>query len=291
MSSDGGALTAKAPVPAVPQRPAGRPPAAFTRLPRLRSGLAEIASMIVLLALALRATFKRPISWRADFIEQCSILLKRCTAPLALAVMAFGFGTIGTQAGQIFSALGATDRLGQTFVTGSVRELAGWATAMIIAGVGGTAIAADLGARKIREEIDALQVLGVDPLRQLVVPRLLALTVMTPLLFLVAVFFCTLSGVLVVLTQYDVTLAAFAATFTANFSSPELIGALLKSCTFGVIIAIVCCYKGLHAKGGAQGVGRAVNQAVVMSFVTLWIFNYAFTSVLLAAFPEMQGLR
>ena len=288
MSSGSGALSADVP------RPAGLPGKAQPRpmpLPRVRGLLGEIASMVRFFAVVCRAAVTRPINWPAEFVEQSWILVRRCTAPLALAVMAFGFGTIGTQAGQIFAALGATDRLGQTFVTGSVRELGGWATAMIVAGVGGTAICADLGARKVREELDALAVVGVNPIRALVVPRMLALIVITPLLFMVAVFFCTLSGVLVALTQYDITLSAFAATFTANFSTPELLGAVIKSCTFGVIIGTVCCYKGLTCSGGAQGVGRAVNQAVVISFVVLWIFNYAFTSVLLAGFPAMQGLR
>ncbi|HEX6388009.1 MAG TPA: ABC transporter permease, partial [Solirubrobacteraceae bacterium] len=154
----------------------------------------------------------------------------------------------------------------------------------------GTAVCADLGARKVREELDALQVLGVRTTR-LVVPWALALMIATPLLLLIAVASCLLSGAAAVLLLYDTTLGAFAATFKANFAPVELLASLVKTAIFGVIIAIVCCYKGINASGGPQGVGRAVNQAVVISFAALWIVNYAVTSLVLATFPELQGLR
>jgi phospholipid/cholesterol/gamma-HCH transport system permease protein len=210
---------------------------------------------------------------------------------LILAVFAFGFGTIGVEAGGVFQSLGAVDRAGGIFVTAAVREVATWATAMVVAGVGGTAICADLGARKIREELDALLVLGVNPVRQLVLPRLLALALITPLLNLIAILFITLAGIGVMDVLFNVQPVSFAATFAANFAPIELFASVVKTMIFGVIIAVVCCYKGLNASGGAQGVGRAVNQAVVISFAALWIFNYAFTSVLLAQFPALQGLR
>lgn len=247
--------------------------------------------MALLLAMTVRAALRRPIQWKGAVVDESLTLVRRCTLPLGLSVFAFGFGTIGVQAGLVFNALGAIDRTGGIYVTGSVRELAGWATAMVVAGVGGTAICADLGARKIREELDALSVLGVDPMRALVVPRVLALALMTPLLNMVGVLFCTLSGVLATMVLYDVAVASFFATFAANFTVAELLGAVLKTFFFGLIIGVVCCYKGLNTKGGPEGVGRAVNEAVVLAFAALWIFNYAFTSVLLASYPALQGLR
>jgi phospholipid/cholesterol/gamma-HCH transport system permease protein len=247
--------------------------------------------MVMMAGLALRLAFRRPIRWRANFVDESYLLLTRCTPPLMLAVFAFGFGTIGVEAGGVFQALGAVDRAGGIFVTAAVREVATWATAMVVAGVGGTAICADLGARKIREELDALLVLGVNPVKELVLPRLLALALITPLLNLVAILFITLAGIGVMALLFSVTPASFEATFAANFAPVELLGSVIKTVIFGVIIAVVCCYKGLNASGGSQGVGRAVNQAVVISFAALWIFNYAFTSVLLAQFPALQGLR
>jgi phospholipid/cholesterol/gamma-HCH transport system permease protein len=271
--------------------PAPRRPVKLRLPPAVEGVLAETGGMVVLAITGLKLALRRPVKWGGDFVDECYLLVTRCSLPLVLAVFAFGFGTIGVEAGGVFQALGATDRAGGIFVTAAVREVATWATAMVVAGVGGTAICADLGARKIREELDAMLVLGINPVKQLVVPRMLALIVITPLLNLVAILFITLAGILVMGMLFNVAPASFEATFAANFIPAELFASVLKTVIFGVIIGSVCCYKGLNASGGAQGVGKAVNQAVVISFAALWIFNYAYTSVLLAQFPALSGLR
>src|SRR4051812_656512 len=253
--------------------------------------LVDIEGMLVLTARTIRALGRRPITWPRDFVEEAWILIRRCTVPLALSTFAFGFGAPGIQGGNIDADLGTIDRLGVNFVTASVREFSPWITGMVLAGVGGTAICADLGARKIREELDAMRVIGVDPIRALVLPRFLALGVVTSLMNLIGVAFAALAGVLATTAVFSAPSAGFFATFTNNFALPELFGSVLKTTCFGFIIAVVCCYKGLSAKGGPEGVGRAVNQAVVVAFSTIWVFNYAFTSVLLAAYPVMLGLR
>ena len=154
----------------------------------------------------------------------------------------------------------------------------------------GTAITADLGARKIREELDALQVLGVDPIKNLVVPRFLALMLVTGLLDVYALIFGIFGGVLAELV-YHQNLSGFWATFFANASVTDLWGSVVKTTIFGAIIAIVCCYKGMTASGGAAGVGRAVNEAVVIAFSGIWAFNYVFTQTLLATHPEILVIR
>src|ERR687892_144038 len=151
-------------------------------------------------------------------------------------------------------------------------------------------IAADLGARKIREELDALQVLGVDPVKNLVVPRFLALMLITGLLDIYALIFGIFGGVLAEII-YHQDLAGFWATFFANASVTDLWGSVVKTTIFGAIIAIVCCYKGMTASGGAAGVGRAVNEAVVIAFSGIWAFNYVFTQTLLATHPEILVIR
>ena len=136
---------------------------------------------------------------------------------------------------------------------------------MVVAGVAGTAITADLGARKIREELDALQVLGVDPIKNLVVPRVLALMVATALLDIFALVFGIAGGIITMLL-YNQPLGGFIATLFSNASITDLWGSVLMCSIFGATIAVVCAYKGMSASGGAAGVGRAVNQAVVISF-------------------------
>ncbi len=268
-----------------------RPQFRFGLTQRIEDVLTETGGMVLLAITAFRLAFRRPVRWGGDFVDEAYLLVVRCSLPLALAVFAFGFGTIGVEAGGVFQTLGAADRAGGIFVTAAVREVATWATAMVVAGVGGTAICADLGARKIREELDALQVLGINPTKQLVLPRMLALIVVTPILNLLAILFITLAGILVMTLLFNESPASFEATFAANFVPVELYASVIKTVIFGVIIGAVCCYKGLNASGGPQGVGKAVNQAVVIAFAALWIFNYAYTSVLLAQFPALQGLR
>ena len=133
-------------------------------------------------------------------------------------------------------------------------------------GVAGTAITADLGARKVREELDALQVLGVDPVKNLVVPRFLALMIVTGLFDVFTIIFGITGGVLASLV-YSEPLGPFFSTFFQQSSLTDLWASVVKCVIFGAITAIVCCYKGMTASGGAEGVGRAVNQAVVIAFI------------------------
>ena len=172
----------------------------------------------------------------------------------------------------------------------AVREIGPLITSIVLAGVAGTAITADLGARKVREELDALQVLGVDPVKNLVVPRFLALMVVTGLFDIYALLFGIFGGILAAVLKGQ-PLGPFWATLFANASTTDLWGSVLKTTIFGAIIAIVCCYKGMSASGGAEGVGRAVNEAVVISFLGIGAFNYVFTQTLLATHPQILVIK
>jgi phospholipid/cholesterol/gamma-HCH transport system permease protein len=211
----------------------------------------QVGNMMILTGKTITATVRPPFPYGGEFISQFIFALQLCWFPMLISTVAFGFGAPGLQAANFASLFGALDRLGGFFVLASIREFAPFVTAVVVAGVAGTAITADLGARKIREELDALQVLGVDPIKNLVVPR-------------------------------------FFATLLTNASVTELWGSILKTTLFGAIIAIVCSYKGMNASGGAAGVGRAVNEAVVIAFLGVFAFNYVFTQTLLATHPELQ---
>ena len=215
--------------------------------------------------------------------------LKLCWFPLLVTTIAFGYAVPGLQAGNFLTLFGALDRLGGFFVLASIREFAPFVDAIIMAGVAGTAITADLGARKIREELDALQVLGVDPIKNLVVPRFLALMILTALFDIYALIFGIAGGILASLS-FHAPIGPFFVTLFNNAQTTDLWGSVLKTTCFGAIIAIVCCYKGMTASGGAEGVGRAVNEAVVIAFLGIFAFNYAFTQTLLATHPEITSI-
>jgi len=244
--------------------------------------------------LALRATAalaRPPFRWRNEAIDQCVFVLRRCLIPLLVSTFALGFGAPGLQAGNFLNMLGSVDRLGAFFVINAVREIAPFLTGLIVAGVAGTAICADLGARRVREEIDALETLALDPLRALVAPRFFALGVMTPFLLMAGIIGATFGGYAAAVFSLGETSAGFFATFSSNFATPDLWGALAKTVLFGFFTAAVACHLGLTVSGGPAGVGRAVNRMVVVAYLGIWVMNYIVTSYVLGAFPEIQVLR
>jgi phospholipid/cholesterol/gamma-HCH transport system permease protein len=252
--------------------------------------MSDIGDMGILVGRTIVSAVRPPYTYGNEFVYQFLFALRVCWFPMILASVAFSYGPAGVQAAGFLNLFGALDRLGGLFILAVVREFAPLVCAIVMAGVAGTAITADLGARKIREELDALQVLGIDPIKNLVVPRFLALMLATGLFDIYAVIFGTFGGVLVTLTN-KAPLGPFFATYFTNATTTELWGSLVKTLCFGAIIAIVCCYKGLTAKGGSEGVGRAVNQAVVIAFIGIGAFNYVFTQTLLATHPELSAVR
>src|SRR5919201_28228 len=224
----------------------------------------QVGDMMILTGKTIVSAIRPPYPYGGEFMSQFLFALKLCWFPLLISTVAFGYGAPGVQAANFLTLFGALDRLGGFFVLASIREFAPWVDAMIVAGVAGTAITADLGARKIREELDALQVLGVDPVKNLVVPRFLALMLITGLLDVYALLFGLAGGLVANFVNHQPA-GPFFANLLSNADIPDLWGSFLKCTLFGAIIAIVCCYKGMTASGGAAGVGRAVNQAVVIA--------------------------
>jgi phospholipid/cholesterol/gamma-HCH transport system permease protein len=256
----------------------------------LRGFVETIGAMGLLLRRTTVSALTPPYDYGPELVDQFLFALRLGWFPMIVASLAFTYGPAGIEVGNFLNLLGAMDRLGGIFVIIVMREFAPLVCAIVMAGVAGTAMTADLGARKIREELDALQVLGVDPVKSLVVPRFLSLMLLTPLFSIYALLFGTLGGVLVTISNHA-QIGAFFSTFFAQASVAEFEAMLVKSTIFGAMIAIVCCYKGLTASGGAEGVGRAVNQAVVIAFIGIGAIDYAFTQTLLATHPALNTPR
>jgi phospholipid/cholesterol/gamma-HCH transport system permease protein len=279
-----------APPTAPPEEEEGRRPIPNPFKP-LERGLAQTGEMLWLFLVVVKTAVLHPRGYWGDVRDQMYSILRLCWVPMVISTFCFGFGAPGLQALNFFSIFGIPERLGSFFIMASVREFAPWINAMVVAGVVGTAITADLGARRIREELDAMEVLGVDPIRTLVLPRIVALFFMTGLLDIVALLFGTLGGFVAAVGVGGATPAAFMDNFFDNATLPDLVGSVGKTALFGLIIGVVCCYKGFRAEGGPAGVGRAVNQAVVIAFAGIWIFNYVFTTILLGVNPGMQVFK
>jgi phospholipid/cholesterol/gamma-HCH transport system permease protein len=250
----------------------------------------EIGDMMMLSGRTIVSALRPPYPYGGELVYQFLFTLRLCWFPLMVSTVALSYGALGTQGIDFLNIVGATDRIGQLYMVLSVREIGPNIDSIVLAGVAGTAITADLGARKVREELDALQVLGVDPVKNLVVPRFLALMLVTGLFDIFAVLFSIFGGVLASLTN-KIPLGQFWTMLFSNAFTADLWGSVLKTTIYGAIIAIVCCYKGMTASGGAEGVGRAVNQAVVISFLAMGAFNTIFTQTLLATHPQIVTIR
>jgi phospholipid/cholesterol/gamma-HCH transport system permease protein len=255
-----------------------------------RGVLEEFGDVLILTGKTVLAAIRPPYPYGGEFVSQFLFALKLCWAPLLLTSMVIAYAAPGLQAANFLVLFGALDRMGGFFVLAVIREFAPIVCAIVVAGVAGTAITADLGARKIREELDALQVLGVDPVKNLVVPRFLALMLVTGLFDVFAIVSGVAGGIVATLVS-GAQLGPFWATFFSNATTTDLWGSVLKCTLFGAITAVICCYKGMTASGGAAGVGRAVNQAVVMTFMIIGAFNYVFTQTLLATHPDINVFR
>jgi phospholipid/cholesterol/gamma-HCH transport system permease protein len=255
-----------------------------------RHVLEEFGDMMILTGRTVWSALRPPYPYGGELVNQFLFALRVVWLPLLISTVALNYGAPGLQAGNFLTLLGALDRLGGFFVLAAIREIGPLLTATVVAGAAGTAITADLGARKVREELDALQVLGVDPVKNLVVPRFLALMIVTGLFDIYALLFGIFGGIMAAVA-FGQPLGPFWGTLFANASTVDLWGSVLKTTINGAIIAIVCCYKGMSASGGAEGVGRAVNEAVVICLLAFGAFNYVFTQTLLATHPNILVIK
>ncbi len=242
----------------------------------------EIAVMVVEV---VKRMFTTRFQFR-EFVEQAWFITSVTLMPTILVSIPFG-AVISLQVGNLTGQLGAQSFAGATAVLAVVREAAPIAAALIIAGAAGSAICSDMGARKIREEIDAMEVLGVDPLERLVVPRVLA-TMFVALMIIGIVIGAGIGGgyFFTVIVQGN-SAGAFLSSFTALATISDLYIAIIKAVIFGAMAAIIGAYKGLNAGGGPSGVGRAVNESVIIAFMLLFFMNAVITAIYFQVVPPV----
>ncbi len=220
----------------------------------------------------------------AETIEQAWFIASVTILPTALvsipfgAVIALQIGNLSPRSARILHRLRR--------VLAILREAAPIVCALLISGRGGSAICADLGSRTIREEIDAMEVLGISPVERLVVPRVIACMVVAFLLNgLVSVVGVIGGYVFNVLLQHG-TPGAYVQSFTALAQLPDIYVGEVKALLFGAVAALVASYKGLNPKGGPKGVGDAVNQSVIISFMLCFVINFVVTEIYFSVIPQ-----
>lgn len=220
----------------------------------------------------------------AEFVRQAWFITKVVLVPTLLVAVPFGV-IVSVQVGSLAQQIGATSFMGAANGLGVIRQGAPMVCALLLAGAVGSAITADLGARKIRDEIDAMEVMGLNVVQRMVSPRLAAVLIIAPLLCGVVAMVGLLTGYVFSIVVLNTTPGSYLGTF-ASFAQPaDLLLALIKSIMFGGIVAVVAAQKGLTASGGPKGVANAVNAAVVITVVLLFAVNVVVTQIYAILFP------
>jgi phospholipid/cholesterol/gamma-HCH transport system permease protein len=221
--------------------------------------------------------FKPPFAWR-EFLLQSWFVARVSLVPTMMLSIPFTVLTVFIL-NILLVEIGAADASGTGAALGAVTQIGPVVTVLVVAGAGATAMCADLGARTIREELDALRVMGIDPIQALVVPRVLAATLVALLLSSVVTLIGLTGGFIFSVFIQHVTPGAFAAGLTLLVGLPEVITSVVKAALFGFAASLIACYKGTHVGGGPAGVGNAVNETVVFSFMALFFINVITTAV------------
>jgi phospholipid/cholesterol/gamma-HCH transport system permease protein len=213
---------------------------------------------------------------------------------MSLAVVAItGFTTGFVLAAQSFFQLGDT---GMDSITGvlvaksMITELGPVLTAFMITGRVGASMCAELATMKVTEQIDALRSMSINPYAYLVAPRFIAGVVMNPLLSLFSMLMGIFGGYLIAVYHFNLPPTSYFRPIQIQISEFDLFTGLIKSFVFGIIFVSVCCYKGIHAKGGAAGVGKSTTQSVVTSYVAILITDFFLTIFINLIYTKIHRL-
>ena len=221
------------------------------------------------------------IEWRQTLVQMLRIGLE--SLPVS-AMTAFFTGMV------LALQSGATSKhffneplfVGTVVAFSMVMELSPVMTSLVVAGRAGAAIAAELGTMKVTEQIDALYTLGTDPIRYLVIPRVIAFFLVLPILTIFSDFTGIIGGYVVASIKLRVPANVYWHDIVDNMRVRHFVHGYVKGYVFALVISFICCYKGVTTRGGAEGVGRSTTTAVVLSMVSVLILDYFVTAVLVA---------
>ncbi len=220
---------------------------------------------------------QRPFAWR-EFLLQSWFVARVSIMPTIMLSIPFTVLAV-FEINILLVEFGAADFSGAGAAFGAVTQIGPLVTVLVVAGAGATAMCADLGARTIREELDAMRVLGINPIQALVVPRVLAATFVALLLNSVVAVVGIVGGFFFSVFVQHVTPGSYVAGMTVITGTPEVIISAVKAALFGLTAALIACYKGISVGHGPAAVGTAVNETVVFSFVALFVINLLATTV------------
>ncbi len=179
-----------------------------------------------------------------------------------------------------FRMFSAESLVGSTVALGMTRELGPVLTSLMVTARAGSAMAAELGTMRVTEQIDALSVMAANPVKHLIVPRVIAGVIMVPVLTIVSDFMGILGGYFVGVVLLNINSGIFVKNITRYVELDDIYNGLIKATVFGLILSLVGCYKGFNTSGGAEGVGKATTEAVVLASITILVSDYFLTAIM-----------
>jgi phospholipid/cholesterol/gamma-HCH transport system permease protein len=240
--------------------------------------LQDVGGVSIMLGAVFANLKELPRTWRQTLLQMHEIGIG--SIPLVIVTSVFVGAVAAVQAAYQFQDYVPMIFLGTVVGKSVILELGPVLTALVVGGRVSASIAAELGTMKVTEQIDAMEILAIDPMRYLVMPRVVASVVMLPVLTIISDLLAILGGMLVANASIGVDTATFTQGLRMFFYVDDVISGILKAAAFGMIIGLLGCYNGFRTYGGAQGVGRSTMQAVVTSCICILITNYFLASVL-----------
>ena len=247
-----------------------------------KAGLLEVQEYMRMVGRAGRALVTRPFYYR-DVIEQFDIIGVGSMTVVLLTGMFTGM-VLALQSGITLDQFGARSMVGRLVSASMVKELGPVLTALMVAGRVGSGIAAELGSMMVTDQIAALRALGTDPIRKLVLPRILAGLVMVPFLTCISVAVGLLGAWIITITQLKVASGVYWNSVVLGLYIQDVWMGLIKPFFLGFVIVSIGCHVGLRTRGGTQGVGRSTTNAVVASSVAVLVVNFMVTKFLIFLF-------
>lgn len=243
----------------------------------------ETTGEILILFAQTLVSCKKALQSRGSIFKQM-VFMGVGTLPIAL-VMGFFVGMVlALQTGYQLLRFNVQGIIGAIVGLSLAKELAPVLTGYLVAGRVGAAITAEIGTMTVSEEIDALRVMGVDPVFYISMPRFIAAVFMVPAIVVYVNLIGMLGGAIVSATYVGVDMQSYFDNLFDSLTFGEVLRGLIKAMFFGAIVAIIGCYKGFKTTGGAEGVGRYTTQSVVLSFILIIVFDYFLSQILLLSF-------
>jgi len=252
-------------------------PAAVTE--RVKGALLEVQEYVRLTLAVARGAVSRPF-YAHDLVEQLD-LIGLGSLTVVLLTGFFTGAVLALQSGMTMDQFGARPYVGRLISASMVKELGPVLTALMLAGRVGSGIAAELGSMVVTDQVNALRALGTDPIRKLVVPRVLAGFIMCPILTVIANGVGLLGGWLIATSQLRVASSVYWQSVVEGLYLEDIWMGLIKPFFLGVIIVTIGCHVGLRTSGGTQGVGRSTTTAVVAASVTVLVVDFFLTRLLI----------